>query len=117
MEYFKFQFIIAQKVSIEDFYTRAEKDFSDWPLIHISIDSSTIRENITYEDEYEIIKKILNDEHLFTLTGVKLVFYLVETIDYNEIKMYFDKSAFIDSSIKNMNGNKKSLVSQMKILK
>ena len=45
----KLGYTSKEEVSIEDFYTKAEKDFSDWPYINICINNSTIRDCfITY---------------------------------------------------------------------
>ena len=96
-----------EEVSIEDFYTRAEKDFSDWPYIDICINNSTIRDDVSYEHEYEVINKILNDEKLSKLTGIIFVLYFVDMNDYQDLEMYFGSTSSIDSAIRSVNGNDK----------
>ena len=85
-----------EEVSIEDFYTRAEKDFSDWPTINIAINVAKINDDISYEDEYDILMKIFNDIRLDSLEGNKLALYYISGVAFQKYDKYFDTTPYIN---------------------
>ena len=92
-----------EEVSIEDFYTRAEKDESDWPFIDICINNTVVKKK-SYEEEYEVLKKILNDESFNVLTGIKFTIYFVDKAEFEDMKKYFYDKSVINSTIEQVSG-------------
>ena len=88
-----------EEVSIEDFYTKAEKDESDWPYIYIAINIESVNHDITFEDEYEIILRVLSNVRLDTLDGIGLVLYYVRDGVFSEYTDIFSSEAFFDPQI------------------
>lgn len=94
----KLGYTSKEEVSIEDFYIKAEKDESDWPYIYICINPKSIYDNISYEDEYEVYRQIVNSADISILEEKKITLYFLADDAFTKMKNDFNNMIGLTST-------------------
>ena len=106
---YKFEYTSKGQVTLKDYFTNGGGDFQGYPYIYICINTDKIKNDVSYEKEYNTYMEIFKDDEMQILKEKQLVLYFLNNQDYLSMKEDFVFRTAMTSSFDQLKGSDKEI--------